>query len=250
MNLLVSALVSGLALLCFVSTSQAYKTQKKETQGVQYNLTEETLLCADCFNFVAPSVLDPSAISPIEAGLIVYDTTADSFKGANSSGVWHSLSGEVPAGTIVAFGGTTVPTGWTLCDGSSFTVSSQPGLHAAIGDAFGGDGGTNFNVPDFRGRFLRGVDSAAGNDPDNATRTAMATGGNTGNNVGSVQADEFKSHIHDISVRPDGQYGGATVKGADGSGGPTTAASSALSTPSGGSETRPKNAYVHYIIKL
>ena len=42
-------------------------------------------------------------------------------------------------------------------------------------------------TPDLRGRFVRGVDSGAGQDPDAAKRTASALGGNTGDRVGSFQ---------------------------------------------------------------
>ncbi len=93
----------------------------------------------------------------------------------------------VPAGTIVPFGGTNIPSGWLLCDGASYSTTQYPELYSSIGINFGGVLGANFNVPDFRGRFLRGVDGTAGNDPNTSTRTASNTGGNTGNNVGSLQ---------------------------------------------------------------
>ena len=96
----------------------------------------------------------------------------------------------IPTGTIVAFGGNTdrVPAGWLPCDGRSVTRAMYPELFDALGTAHGGNG-TNFNLPDYRGRFLRGVDGMAARDPGAASRTAANMGGNTGNTVGSVEAD-------------------------------------------------------------
>jgi microcystin-dependent protein len=96
----------------------------------------------------------------------------------------------MPSGVILPFGGGTAPTGWLLCDGSAISRTTYANLFAAIGTAHGyGDNSTTFNLPDFRGRFMRGVDGTANRDPDKGTRTSAATGGNTGNNVGSAQTN-------------------------------------------------------------
>lgn len=94
----------------------------------------------------------------------------------------------VPTGTVVAFAGGAdrVPNGWLPCDGRSLARSAYPSLFASIGTAHGGTG-ANFNLPDLRGRFLRGVDNGIGRDPDRGARTAANPGGNTGDAVGSVE---------------------------------------------------------------
>jgi microcystin-dependent protein len=99
-----------------------------------------------------------------------------------------SISGEVKP-----FAGASVPTGFLECDGSAISRTTYATLFSAIGEAWGeGDGSTTFNIPDLRGRFLRGYDNGAGIDPDAATRTAIATGGATGDNVGSAQDDAMQ----------------------------------------------------------
>lgn len=98
-----------------------------------------------------------------------------------------------PAGIVLPFAGSVAPTGWLLCDGTSYLRDSYLRLFSAISTAHGSNAGNTFNVPDYRGRFLRGTDNmgsgAAGRDPSTGTRTAPTTGGNTGNNVGSVQTN-------------------------------------------------------------
>jgi microcystin-dependent protein len=154
--------------------------------------------------------------------------------------------GFVPSGVILPYGGTSAPSGFLLCDGTSYLKASYPNLYAIIGDAFGTADATHFNVPDLRGQFLRGVSGASSNDPDKLTRTAMTTGGNTGNNVGSVQTDAFKSHTHNVQLYDDsGTNGLGAMDRATTFVGPLQA-----TTATGGSETRPINAYVNYIIKV
>jgi microcystin-dependent protein len=54
------------------------------------------------------------------------------------------------------------PNGWALCQGQTLSISSNAALFALIGTAYGGNGTTNFNLPDLRGRVPKGVGSGAG----------------------------------------------------------------------------------------
>jgi microcystin-dependent protein len=159
----------------------------------------------------------------------------------------------VPAGAVMAFAGENPPPGWLLCDGSAVSRITYPDLYAAIGNSHGsGDGATTFNVPDYRGRFLRGVDGTAGRDPDDASRTAMSAGGNTGDDVGSVQGDQLASHSHTAYARWAGVQTGTAVWTNSfwtGTGFSNNDPNVFQILPTGGSETRPKNAYVNWIIK-
>jgi microcystin-dependent protein len=94
----------------------------------------------------------------------------------------------IPPGVIMPFGGATAPTGWLACNtATGISTTTYAALFAAIGYAWGNPGGGLFNIPDFRGRFPRGVDGAIGRDPDRTRRIACNAGGNAQDNVGSVQ---------------------------------------------------------------
>ena len=179
----------------------------------------------------------------------------------------------VPSGTILAFGGTSAPSGYLLCDGTSYSRTTYSSLYSVIGTAYGTVDSTHFNVPDLRGRFLRGVTGASGQDPDSASRTAMNAGGNTGNNVGSVQGNSFQTHDHTITdpghshnTRANNAsptIGGANwledggpnttsntvILGTTGINGTNSTAATGTNTQASANETRPNNAYVNYIIK-
>lgn len=184
----------------------------------------------------------------------------------------------VPSGTILPFGGSvvTVPAGYLVCDGREVNIADYPLLFAAIGTSWGGNGSTTFRLPDLRGQFLRGVDGGAGIDPNAGARTAL-NGGNTGDEVGSYQLDEFATHTHTGTTDNDGEHfhqitgehsevaafnGNDIILDTDNNG-PTGNTNTANQTDTdgahthnfttdatGGDETRPKNAYVHYIIKF
>jgi microcystin-dependent protein len=151
-----------------------------------------------------------------------------------------------PAGSIIMYGGAATPAGYLSCDGSAVNRITYAALFTAIGVAWGnGDGATTFNLPDLRGRFPRGVAGVSGNDPDAALRTASNSGGNTGNNVGSLQTDTLMSHYHDVGAftGAGGTHIALVVTG-------TNATHAVLGTENaGGNETRPKNVYVSYIIR-
>jgi microcystin-dependent protein len=167
----------------------------------------------------------------------------------------------LPPGLIVAYAGAQPPEGWLLCDGHPVSRSTYAALFGAVGDTWGkGDAVTTFNLPDLRGRFLRGVDAGAGRDPDAPTRVAINAGGNIGDAVGSLQGDAMQGHAHAIDqlllVGNTDAMGVARIARSDQ---PSTAfriTSNALisdgvhGTPQVSNETRPQNANVTYIIKI
>ena len=190
---------------------------------------------------------------------------------ADGSMRWGPSPG-TPPGMVAAFALTACPAGWVNGDGSAV---SRGGIYADLFSAMGtihgtGDGSTTFNLPNYQGRFLRGWANGSSLDPDRASRTAMATGGATGDNVGSVQTAAYASHIHAQAPHthsvgnglfnqlhgPDGTATGGAVRGIYGSSIASGIPVSAMATTppdmaaSGGSETRPVNAYVLYCVKL
>lgn len=151
----------------------------------------------------------------------------------------------VPTGTIHAYTGAAAPTGFLLCNGAAVSRVTYATLFAVIGVKYGsGNGSSTFNVPDARGLFLRGWNNGSGRDPDAGSRTAAATGGATGDNIGSYQADQFANHSHAVGAdnSATGSAGSARTGASVNTAFPTNA--------SGGNETRPKNLYVNYIIKI
>lgn len=177
-----------------------------------------------------------------------------------------------PAGSVMTFAGSTAPSGYLHCDGSAVSRTTYADLFAAIGTAHGsGDGSTTFNLPDYRGRFLRGWANGQATDPDRASRTTMSTGGATGDNVGSVQGHSFQTHTHTQSPHTHTQQvttgGGGTVASPYNTTYAASAQASSIVTQSATAtnqnasatgataqastnETRPLNAYVMYCIKV
>lgn len=169
----------------------------------------------------------------------------------------------MPAGMIVPFAGPVenIPSGWLLCDGSAVNRSTYAKLYRSIGICWGeGDGSTTFNLPDLRGMFLRGVSGESGNDEDAGSRVAK-NGGNTGNQVGSYQEDAIRNLEGNFNFW--GSLGALNVDGNlfysfTGDCRSISAGSIANTVMLGfdasrvvpvGSDNRPKNVYVNYIIK-
>lgn len=53
---------------------------------------------------------------------------------------------------ISMFGFNFAPRFWAFCEGQTIAINDNQSLFALIGTEFGGDGRTNFALPDFRGR--------------------------------------------------------------------------------------------------
>jgi microcystin-dependent protein len=157
-----------------------------------------------------------------------------------------------PIGAIVAFAGeaiTSFMTGkWRECNGNVLLPASYPDLFALIGNRFGGTPGTDFRLPDLRGRFVRGWDHGAGKDLGAATRTAALDGTTTGDHVGTFQAGQNLSHNHDLL-----SYG-ATMDNHDGSTGTEYYSNGpdprGIVSTTGETEFRPINVQMMFVIKV
>jgi len=171
---------------------------------------------------------------------------------------------EVPVAAIAAFAGVQtdeIQNRYLPCDGRSINNSgTYADLFEAIRVSQGGDGDPNFNIPDYRGYFLRGVAEGRLTDPDRDRRTAPFPGrpdgqrGNAGDQVGSVQADAtalpqapFRTTVAKL---PTSEYKSDTVAGRSST--YWNAGSVLIDVSSGGgdAETRPINVSVTWYIRF
>lgn len=165
----------------------------------------------------------------------------------------------VPTGSIMPFIGTVAPNGWLLCDGSAIPAGTY---YDNLRTLMGGN-----NTPDLRAMFLRGVGS----------QTAFP--GRQGPALKTVQQDDVISHLHGVNINTNSNGNHTHTVGFanddyNGNGGTNTngltrdtngADTRTLTTNStgahthtvigntantGGTETRPINYGVNYIIKI
>jgi microcystin-dependent protein len=105
-----------------------------------------------------------------------------------------NVSNILPVGTVIGYPVDAAPTGFFECNGGAVSRATYSDLFSIIGVQYGsGDGSTTFNLPDYRGEFLRGWSHGSSADPDRATRTDRGDG-TTGNAVGTKQNDAFQGH--------------------------------------------------------
>ena len=96
--------------------------------------------------------------------------------------------------SIAAFPLNWAPAGWLKCNGAAVSRTAYADLFARIGTMFGGgDGYSTFNLPDYRGEFLRGFDDGRGLD--------------SGRAINSAQAPMILSHNHGASADVQGWHG-------------------------------------------
>ena len=131
--------------------------------------------------------------------------------------------------------------GFLLCDGAEISRTDYAALFAKIGTTFGaGDDETTFNLPDYRGYFLRGL------------------GGNSEIDFATAQEDairniegQFDGNTDDGSKYKTGPfytYSGV-ASGANGSGGAGVIGFDASRVVPTAEENRPINKAINYFIK-
>ena len=143
----------------------------------------------------------------------------------------NTIAVTTPVGSVIAYAGTSIPSGWLECNGANVSRITYNALFSVIGTLYGvGNGSTTFTLPDLRGEFIRGFDNGRGVD--------------TSRSIGSWQDDSFESHTHTVN---------SSAGLGDSTGGTNTvqqSAGSMTTSATGGTETRPRNVAMYYIIKV
>lgn len=96
------------------------------------------------------------------------------------------------------------PNGWFPCDGRLLPIASYSALFSLLGTTYGGNGTTNFALPDLRGR----VPMSDGNGPGLTPRTLGEVGGSETN---MLTIPQMPSHNHTvIAVSTEGNQNSPT----------------------------------------
>jgi len=186
----------------------------------------------------------PTATTEV-AGLIEIATQAEANGGTDPEravtpstlgGALAILSPPAPIGSIVMWALGTAPTNWIECDGG--TTAAYPELAALLGAT----------VPDLRGQFVRGWDNGKGTD--------------SGRAINTEQGEDFLSHTHSITDKSHNHSYDRSDQGTGADGGSSGVHDYNASSTSGsqftgitgtnsegGSETRPVNTALMYIIR-
>ncbi|MBP5855678.1 tail fiber protein [Marivibrio halodurans] len=153
----------------------------------------------------------------------------------------------VPPGAIMPYISATTPEGYLKCNGAEVSRTIYADLFAVLGTAHGnGNGSTTFNLPDFRGVFLRGLDETRGLD--------------VGRSILTYQSDalqDFNGWIRSVWNGGGSISGAFTAYPSNSANKPDTGGNQArdlyFSPINGGArtadETRPKNVAVVFYIK-
>ena len=204
------------------------------------------------------------AVDATEDSLVFYDESEEKLTylalgdGLSTGGGTITADGGL-VGMIVAYANASIPTGWLECNGQAIPAQYTD-LIALIGN----------NVPDLRGEFIRGFDNGRGVD---SGRTLKSTQGDafeshnhsaTANSSSSVSGD---THNHSITARKlalnqvlsgnfilcDNNYSNVNPQTKNtGNRNPATAVTTNTTVNignQGGTETRPRNVALIYIIK-
>ena len=89
------------------------------------------------------------------------------------------------------------PLGWLLCDGSQYGTTQYASLFAAIGYTYGGSG-SNFNVPDFRGRSPLGPGTGTAIYASAWSLGTQPTSGAGGEQSHQLTTTELPLHTHNV----------------------------------------------------
>jgi microcystin-dependent protein len=85
------------------------------------------------------------------------------------------------------------PRGWATCDGQLLPISQNTALFSLVGTYYGGNGQSNFGLPDLRDRFALGQGAGPG-------LGSRVVGENGGVAAVSLQPTEMPAHRHTLAA--------------------------------------------------
>ena len=91
-------------------------------------------------------------------------------------------------GEIRMFGGNFAPAGWALCNGQVLSISQNSALFSLLGTMYGGDGRSNFALPNLQGRIPLNAGQGSGSN--------YAQGDVGGSEGVTLVPDQLPQHSH------------------------------------------------------
>jgi len=94
-------------------------------------------------------------------------------------------------GEIRLFGFNFAPVGWAMCQGQLLSISQNTALFSLLGTTYGGNGTTNFALPDLRGRVPLSMGQGTG-------LANYVLGQSAGAETTSLSAAQLPTHTHTL----------------------------------------------------
>lgn len=107
-------------------------------------------------------------------------------------------------GEVKIFAGNFAPRSWAYCEGQLMNVSQYTSLFSILSTIYGGDGRTNFKLPDLRGRVPVGVGTGPG-------LQAITLGQFGGAQYHTLTLNEMPQHTHTAQATTSGATVGGTA---------------------------------------
>lgn len=96
-------------------------------------------------------------------------------------------------GQIIIFAGNFAIRGFAMCHGQTLPINQNSALFSILGTTYGGDGRTNFKLPDLRGRIAM----QQGQGPGLPDYQLGATGGAT---IHQLTTAQLPAHHHGVAI--------------------------------------------------
>jgi microcystin-dependent protein len=107
-------------------------------------------------------------------------------------------------GEIRIFAGNFAPNGWFFCDGSLLPINQYNALYALLGTYYGGDGRTNFALPNLQARIPVGMGQGPGLSPYNIGQTG-------GTASETLTLNQIPAHVHRAALPADSRPGNSRI---------------------------------------
>jgi microcystin-dependent protein len=104
-------------------------------------------------------------------------------------------------GEIRLFAGSYAPFNWALCNGQLLSIQQYTALFSLLGTTYGGDGRSNFRLPDFQGRAPMHWGTGTGLSPRNL-------GDYGGTPTVALSTAQLPAHTHAMNEASGGRGGG------------------------------------------
>lgn len=99
-------------------------------------------------------------------------------------------------GQVELYGFNFVPENWSSCQGQLIGVAAEQAMFSLLGNAYGGDGRTNFALPDLRGRLAMSYGNGIG------SQYHYNIGQQAGSESQTLDLTELASHTHHALFTP------------------------------------------------